>query len=140
MQNIQRMTGTYLLKMQNYNLNIGMTTEVDKYKANQTGIHDMGGNVLEWTKTSSDDLLAIDIGIDIGNKKTAGNFIDIGDKKTAGNLEFPIQNNKKPLKIKRVLKGGGWPFYIKTCSIDFIVTMSARSDYYFIGMRPIIRL
>jgi len=96
----------------NYNFSRGMTTNVDEYESNFLGIHDMTGNALEWTNTSENDIVSESFPIDV----------------------------KKGLKVKRYLKGGAWPFSDNYCRNDCSILMSPRSDYYFIGFRPIIKL
>lgn len=101
----------------NCNFAYGETTKVNAFPPNKCGIHDMFGNVLEWTCTQ-----------DIKDNES------LMDKTIA-----PVRGNKN-LKISRLLKGGGWPFAVNTCSVGYSVAMSPRSDYYFIGFRPVIRL
>jgi len=117
-------TGDISTGLANYNLNLGMTNEVDKYQPNNLGIHDMTGNVLEWTKTEANEIVGV----------------PTTSKEKMNSVKLPVKKNIKNLKIDRVLKGGAWPFSEEVCRIKYIVSMSPRSDYYFIGMRPVIRL
>ena len=99
----------------NFGLEVGATTPVDAYPPNEFGLHDMTGNVLEWTcsiPTSSD--MRPEYGA------------------------MPVKN-EKDLAQHRILKGGNWAFDAANSRISATIVLAVTSNYYVTGFRPVIR-
>lgn len=92
-------------KLANYDENIGETTPIGKYPANQFGLYDMHGNVWEWCADY-----------------WHGNYENAPTDGRAWLVENDGNN------AKRVLKGGSWHFYTRGCR-------SATRDDYVAGFR-----
>lgn len=100
----------------NFGLEVGATTPVNRYPPNEFGIHDMTGNVLEWTTSPP----------------TAANM-----RPEFGGL--PIKT-EKDLAGHRVLKGGNWAFDAANSRISATIILPVTSTYYVTGFRPVIHL
>ena len=100
----------------NFGLEVGGTTPVQTYPPNEFGLHDMTGNVLEWTKSPP----------------TAENM-----RPEFGGL--PIKT-EKDLAGHRVLKGGNWAFDAANSRISATIILPVTSNYYVTGFRPVIHL
>lgn len=102
------------------NMNFGLrwqgTTPVDRFPANAWGMHDMCGNVLEWTSS-------------------APKFSEIRPELGA----FPVET-ESDLRKQRILKGGCWAFDAANCAIASSAVMNRLLQYYTNGFRPMIRL
>ena len=100
----------------NIGLTYGETNPVDYFPANKWGLHDMSGNVLEWTDTVPDfNEVALELGA------------------------ISVQTNKDLEKL-RILKGGCWSFDEFNSTISANIVLDRLSEYYIVGFRPIIKL
>lgn len=100
----------------NYGLNFGSTTQVDKYPSNEWGIHDMTGNVLEWT-----------------------NSIPRPEQMRSEYGAMPAETPTEFAK-NRVLKGGCWAFSEENCAIKAFAVLGTHFTYHTTGFRPVIFL
>ena len=105
-------TGDYM----NFGLAWGGTSPVDYFPANNWGVHDMSGNVLEWTRSIPD----------YGQVRP-----ELGAK--------PV-GTEADLHELRILKGGCWAFDNVNSQITANIVLGRSSTYYIIGFRPIIHL
>lgn len=105
-------TGDYM----NFELDWGGTNSVDHFPSNNWGVHDMSGNVLEWTSTIPD----------YGQVRH-----ELGAK--------PVETDADLQKL-RILKGGCWAFDDVNSRITSNIVLGRLSTYYIIGFRPIIHL
>jgi formylglycine-generating enzyme required for sulfatase activity len=105
-------TGEYA----NFGLEVGGTTPVNAYPPNEFGLHDMTGNVLEWTTSPP----------------TVANM-----RPEFGGM--PIKT-EKDLAGHRVLKGGNWAFDAANSRISATIILAVTSVYYVTGFRPVIYL
>ena len=103
------------LDVTNVALWLGGTNQVRRYPSNEYGIHDMTGNVLEWTST---------IPLDSQMRPEYG--------------AMPVQK-PEDLARNRILKGGCWAFSRDNSRIDAITILTTHSNYYTTGFRPLIR-
>lgn len=102
--------------LMSFGLAYGGTNPVDHFPANNWGMHDMSGNVLEWTITIPE-------------------YNQVRPELGAKPLE-----NEADLQKLRVLKGGCWAFDDFNCRIEANIVLGHLSTYYIIGFRPIIHL
>ena len=100
----------------NIGLTYGETNPVDYFPVNKWGLHDMSGNVLEWTDTAPD-------------------FNEVANELGA----ISVQTNKDLEKL-RILKGGCWSFDEFNSTISANIVLDRLSEYYIVGFRPIIKL
>lgn len=100
----------------NFGLEVGATTPVDRYPPNEFGVHDMTGNVLEWTSSIPSPL---DMRPEYG--------------------AMPIKS-EKDLTQHRILKGGNWAFDAANSRISATIILAVVSNYYTTGFRPVIHL
>lgn len=103
-------TGDYM----NFGLAWSGTNPVDHFPANNWGVHDMSGNVLEWTRTIPD---YSQVRPELGAK--------------------PVETEADLLKL-RILKGGCWAFDDVNSRITANIVLERLSTYHIIGFRPII--
>jgi len=100
----------------NFGLQVGATTPVDQYPPNEFGVHDMTGNVLEWTSSVPGPS---DMRPEYG--------------------AMPVKNDKD-LGQHRILKGGNWAFDAVNSRISATIILAVVSNYYTTGFRPVIYL
>ena len=100
----------------NIGLSYGETNPVDYFPANKWGLHDMCGNVLEWTDTNPA-------------------FNEVPNELGA----ISVQTNKD-LERLRILKGGCWSFDEFNSTISANIVLDRLLEYYIVGFRPIIKL
>ena len=107
-------TGELTPELANVGLTVGSTSRVNAYPPNPLGVHDMTGNVLEWTKS---------IPTEIEMKPEYG--------------AMPIQKTQDLAK-NRILMGGCWAFSGENSKIDATIIFGLFSNYYTTGFRPIV--
>ncbi len=100
----------------NFGLVVGATTPVPAEPPNEFGLHDMTGNVLEWTST-----------------------IPRPEDMRPEYGAMPVKNDKD-LAQNRVLKGGNWAFDARNSRISATIILAVVSNYYTTGFRPVIDL
>lgn len=99
----------------NFGLEVGATTPVNFYPPNEFGLHDMTGNVLEWTSS-----------------------IPTASEMRPEYGAMPVKSDRD-LAQNRVLKGGSWAFDAFNSRISVSIIMGVFSNYYTTGFRPVIR-
>ena len=100
----------------NFGLEVGATTPVNAYPPNEFGLHDMTGNVLEWTCSIPS---AADMRPEYGAMAV---------------------KDEKGLAQNRILKGGNWAFDAVNSRISATIILAVVSNYYTTGFRPVIHL
>jgi len=100
----------------NFDLSCGGTSPVNHFPNNKWGVHDMCGNVLEWTESIPD---FCDVQHEIGSKPA---------------------ETEKDLRGLRILKGGCWSFDESNSKISANIILDRLSTYYVTGFRPIVEL
>lgn len=104
----------------NYNKKVGDTTSVGKYSANDFGLYDMAGNVLEWCLDGYDE--------DFYKSSSSRNPI-------AGGTQINITTNFSKVTTERVLRGGSWSVLPQSVDVADRTKGNPTLSYFGAGFR-----
>jgi formylglycine-generating enzyme required for sulfatase activity len=113
-------------KLANYGSNIGETTSLGKYPANQFGLYDMHGNVREWCLDPWHS--------NYNGAPTDGSVWDDGNEtryqNISKNLDVLLQDNRT-----HVIRGGSWLYNPRNCRSAYRFNIDLR--YFNSGFRVV---
>ena len=109
----------------NYGKNIGDTTYVGRYPANDYGLHDITGNVSEWCLDEYDQNF---------HSSSPHNGIDRNPLSGANSIQSTLDNYSN-ITDYRVVRGGDWKSNYGRLRVTFRDKAHPRSTYNHIGFR-----
>ena len=104
-------------KLANYGMQVGTTTDVNKFPANEYGIYDMVGNVWEWCISEYQD--------DTTHQKSEMNAKDISE----------ITINYLQSNSSRIVRGGSWASSERATQLGYHGWAAPNSTHYNYGFR-----